>query len=308
MLRSILYKLNLAFIGLILICRPPIFAQSNNDFSWWNAKHNWDGYTHWTDYMTYSPGYFGPNALPIPSLPQGVLPNQIEVESQIKQQVQKGERTLDGSYRLFWPFSNGRVGVEVLHIYAERYMTDTILRDERAARFRNVEGFATGDLNFSTYISLLQNSQWPDILLRVNLRIASGSDIENARYTDLPGYHFDLSFGKNIFNTDHWNIRSYGMGGLYVWQITRNIQNDAILWGIGTSISYKNYGVQFEASGYHGYLNIGDRPAQLRLTGDFAINKFEYKFCITKGIKDIHYYTFALGVQYSFNPLKRTNE
>jgi len=90
MISSMHYKLNLLFTGLILICRPPIFAQSNIDFSWWNAKHNWDEYTHWTDYMTYSPGYFGPNALPIPSLPQGVLPNQIEVESQIKQQVQRG--------------------------------------------------------------------------------------------------------------------------------------------------------------------------------------------------------------------------
>ena len=37
-------------------------------FDWWNQIHNWDGATPWTQYMTYSHAYLGPNALPIPNV------------------------------------------------------------------------------------------------------------------------------------------------------------------------------------------------------------------------------------------------
>ncbi len=49
------------------------FYQSygQNDYEWWNEAHNYDGYTHWTNYIIYSPYYLGPNALPVPGVKRG---------------------------------------------------------------------------------------------------------------------------------------------------------------------------------------------------------------------------------------------
>jgi hypothetical protein len=276
-------------------------SQSNVDFSWWNNKHHWDGYTHWTDYLTYAPGYLGPNALPIPTIPIGKIGTQIEIEPQFFTHLQPGELSVNSSYRVLWPLANGKVGIELQHIAAEYYQTDSILRDKRAARYREVQGFSTGDLNITTYISLLRESQWPDVLLRMNLRTASGSDIEDARYTDMPGYFFDISAGKTINTKGGLNVRIYGMAGLYVWQIERHRQNDAPLWGVGSMFTLNSLSFNLEAAGFWGYLNHGDRPIQLRASTHFKMNNnFEFSMFGSKGVNDIFYYTLGFSGTYSF--------
>jgi hypothetical protein len=47
----------------------PLTAQEN--FSWWNELHNWDGLSPWEGYLIVSPDFFGPNALPVPKLQNG---------------------------------------------------------------------------------------------------------------------------------------------------------------------------------------------------------------------------------------------
>lgn len=295
------FFLRILLLTLLLTSGQSLRSQSNVDFSWWNNKHGWDGYSHWTDYLIYAPGYLGPNALPVPNIPNGRLGEQIEIETQIFTHSQPGELSVNSSYRVLWPMANGKMGIELEHIAAEYYQTDSILRDKRAARFRDVKGFATGDLNITTYISLLRDSQWPDVLLRINLRTASGSDIENARFTDMPGYFFDISAGKTINAKGKLNLRIYGMAGLYVWQIERRRQNDAPLWGFGTKLMSKTVSMDIGAAGFRGYLNNGDRPIQLRASTHFKMGKhFEIGVFGSKGVKDIYFYTLGFSGTYSF--------
>lgn len=295
------YFLRILLFTLLLTSGQSLRSQSNVDFSWWNNKHGWDGYSHWTDYLIYTPGYLGPNALPVPNIPNGRLGEQIEIETQVFTHSQPGELSVNSSYRVLWPLANGKMGIELQHVAAEFYQTDSILRDKRAARFRDVKGFATGDLNITTYISLLKDSKWPDILLRINLRTASGSDIENARYTDMPGYFFDISAGKNIYTNGKLTFRIYGMAGLYVWQIERRRQNDAPLWGFGTKLMSKTVSMDIGAAGFMGYLNNGDRPIQLRASTHFKMgNNFEFSIFGSKGVKDIFFYTLGFSGTYSF--------
>jgi len=43
------------------------FAQ--NDFQWWNDLHDWQpGDPGWRNMMKITPGYLGPNALPVPEV------------------------------------------------------------------------------------------------------------------------------------------------------------------------------------------------------------------------------------------------
>ncbi len=59
-----------------------IFLQAQ-DYSWWNLKHNWDGYSSWSDYLVVSPAYLGPNALPVPEVRKGFLQKQGTLELMI---------------------------------------------------------------------------------------------------------------------------------------------------------------------------------------------------------------------------------
>jgi len=185
------------FLSLSLLFSSLLHAQ---DYDWWNQKHNWDGVTSWTDYLIISPAYLGPNALPVPEIKKGILPKNRSLELGMDGHFNKGDQTGNLYSELFFPLFSQRVGLGISYVPLEMYRTDTIIRDQRRSREYDPRGFSLGDVYFSTYIHLIKEKEKiPDVLLSVNLRTASGSNIEGARHTDAPGYFFDLSAGKKIF-------------------------------------------------------------------------------------------------------------
>ena len=52
---------------LIFVLLVPLFATAQT-FDWWKNLVHWDGTTYWWKYLTMSPKYFGPNAIPVPAI------------------------------------------------------------------------------------------------------------------------------------------------------------------------------------------------------------------------------------------------
>ena len=66
MLRSLLIG------GLLIVSSAHVRAQ---DYLWWENNVNWDGISHWSTYIISSAANMGPNALPVPELPNGHVDN-----------------------------------------------------------------------------------------------------------------------------------------------------------------------------------------------------------------------------------------
>ena len=94
---SILYLITC----LQLIAFTPNSAFGQQNLSWWNDVHQWDGFTHWSQYMTYSTSYMGPNAIPIPEMKKGFLQNKLRFENGAEGHWSKGDNT----YNLFQKLS-----------------------------------------------------------------------------------------------------------------------------------------------------------------------------------------------------------
>ena len=99
------------------------------------------------------------------------------------------------------------------------------------------------------------------------------------------------------------------MGGIFVWQINQNRQNqnDAPLFGLGLNLEGKNWALSPAFRGYSGYLNNGDRPMALSLSGRVDVSARWQLFGIVQtGFGDLLYDSVELGSKFRFaNPLLR---
>lgn len=280
---------------IVLFCTN-LIAQ---DYAWWNNKHQWDGHTHWTAYIIYSPGYMGPNALPVPLMNADRLDGQHAFEWGTAGYLTHGEYTANLFYRGRYDIGNGLAAVEISHIAVEYYQMDSLIRDERRARSYDARGFATGDVNITTLLTLVRDHKWPDVVLRINLRTASGGKLRDARHTNSPGYYFDLSMGKdlNFRKAKSHTLRWYGMLGFYVWQTdyTDNRQNDAILAGSGLALSGSDYRLAAETAGYFGYRNERDSPIVVRLMYEVQYNNTKLKLMYQKAVHDLYHHHLSLS-------------
>jgi hypothetical protein len=297
------------FLALVLLWAWVGKAQN---FNWWNETHNWDGITPWSDYIITAPGFMGPNALPVPFLQNGLIPQEAFLEIGAESHRGMGDRTQNLSTRLFLPLFSSRVGLNLNMVPVEWFNTQVQTRDKRRARTRSGQGTAVGDVYVGTYIQLVQNkAHMPDILLTINLKTASGNQLQNARFTDAPGYFFDLSAGKKITfkNSFIKHLRPHGMAGLYVWQMQGDgyFQNDAILYGLGVDLKMKKLMLTNSICGYQGYIGNGDRALVYRFQVNTSfLSLLNYSFGFQKGFQDYAYTTFRVGCQLNLQKLSPT--
>lgn len=271
------------------------------DYSWWNSKHHWDGYTSWSSYLIYSPGFMGPNALPVPKIQTGHLPGKSSLEAGIEGHYSKGDQTANLFTELFFPLFSKRAGLGISYVPVEAYRTDTLTRDMRRSREYDPRGFSMGDVYFSTYVQLLEEKERiPDLLLTVNLKTASGTNLEGARHTDSPGYYFDVSAGKTLLNGEGKlkYLRAYAMLGFLVFQtnLVNNMQNDAFQYGTGFVLNFGRFRMDQQLGGYLGYLNNGDRPLVYRMNLTYGGQKrMDLKVRFQQGICDFPYSSLRIS-------------
>lgn len=294
------------FYILILLLFSAGLSAQEEDWSWWNDQHGWEsGMPGWRNWIIISPGYLGPNALPVPEVKRGFLENKTELEITASSHFHPGDPTQDISGRAYVPFGNGKIAVEVYGVLFEHYAYTEEIRNERYSRDKDGKGFAIGDLYFTTLIQLTKDRKFPNTMFRMALKTASGTNLEAARYADAPGYFFDFSISEDYGSAESFLFRPFGMIGFYSWQTNDelNLQNDALLYGLGVDAVVKSWRVTTSWSGYHGYKNNGDQPMQLNFDlrkdyGNTAL-KVQYQY----GLHDWLYKTLRFSFIWKLKPV-----
>jgi len=309
------------FLLLFFVVQLSMLLNAQDDFEWWNEAHHFDGTSHWTGYIIYSPYYMGPNALPVPRSEKGTIKKKGSFSLEGYYHDGQGDQTQNLRLSFYYPFLENRVAVEFKYIPFETFKMDYQTIIERRTRYLDGKGIAQGDFYFSTIIQLLKEKKFPDIALRMACRTASGTDLGNARFTDAPGYFFDLSGGKVVgLGKADYKMRFHAMTGFYSWQLNLpdNKQNDAILYGVGIDFNLKRWFINNAVEGYIGYFGgqkvivgdpedpvpFNDRPMIYRLKAGRVYANWEMFIGYQHGIIDFPYNSFSVGISYLFPPFK----
>ena len=306
-------------VALIVFFSVKGAVSQEDDASWWNETHHWDGITSWTQYIIYSPYYQGPNALPVPFSQKGKVKDRFEVRTDLEGHFSNGDKTQDILIDCYLPLVKNKIAVEFYGVPVEHYKMDEPTVIERRARNRSGEGYSAGDFYFSTIFQVIKDKKMPDVALRMACKTASGAKLSDARYTDAPGYFFDLSLGKDLLFTDKFvqKIRFHGMIGFYSWQMNlpENPQNDAVLYGAGLDLSFSGFCINNSLEGYSGYFGkelvivtdkedpvpFNDRPIIYRLDIMKQTDYFDFGLGYQLGVKDFLYQTFKVSLIYHFS-------
>jgi hypothetical protein len=298
----------LLFIFLVIQLLPgSLYAQSNKeDFGWWNELHDWqEGDPGWKNYMKITPGYLGPNGLPVPEVKKGILIQKTELRITASNHFHPGDPTQDLSAELFIPFVKSKVAIEMFGVFYEKFAFSDEIRNERFARIEDGKGTAIGDFYFNTLIQLTRNRKFPNTLLRFGTKTASGNMLDGARYSDTPGYYFDLSFSKKIGKNDLSYFLPFGLFGFYAWQTMddRNLQNDAYMYAIGFDYVLNSWNFSTSCSGYTGYKEERDKPMQLNFDVRKDLKRSAFRFQYNYGIRHWDYKTIRFSYILKMNPI-----
>lgn len=233
----------------------------------------------------------GPNALPVPEITNGSITPYSFLETGLTGHIGKGDKTgnivLNSIIR-----AGNKAALGLYFVPYEIYNMDTnTSRNVRNTRDYDGKGSSVGDVYIKGYFQIIENkTKLPDLMLTFGVRTASGNNLEAARFIDAPGYFFHLSAGKTkpIKNSKFQSFRYYCMAGMYAWQTysDKYKQDDALVYGIGGTLTHKHFILDEQIGGYFGYLNDGDRP----LVNRFSISSARDK---TVNIKLLFQYGFA---------------
>lgn len=272
-----------------------LFSQVNDGYN--DPYNHWDGITHWTKYLTVSPGKFGPNALPVPRLENGLIDSVLTLQGSFLYHHNKGDKSPAVYGAIFIP-AGKKVTFEISGVLAEYFNLSPELRFERRTFQLYGKGFTVGDIYLKNHIQLLKDhSKLPDLSFHVSFKTSTGGALQKARYTDAHGYQLYLSSGKSKTLADlNGNLRLYGLLGFFSWQTYDNLhrQDDAVMYGAGVGVTVNNLTLKHELTGYYGYRNLGDRPLVYRLEFLHASKK-TFSIAYQYGINDFDYHSFAIN-------------
>jgi hypothetical protein len=279
------------------------FAQeADSDYGWWNEQHGWqEGDPGWRNWIRITPGYLGPNALPVPHVQKGELKKAAELELKASNHFHRGDPTRDLSGYVYIPFAGNRIAVEMYGVVFEQFSFSEEIRNERFARIRDGKGTAIGDFYFSTLIQLVRDKAFPNTVFRFATKTASGNQLEGARYTDSPGYFMDFSFSKELGRKNS-SFKPFLMLGFYSWQTNDelNLQNDALLYGLGLDYTKPDWLLSTSLSGYSGYKEERDKPMQINfdLRRDFSDKAIRLQY--HHGLRHREYKTVSVSFIWMF--------
>lgn len=279
----------------------PVLSQNNEDYTWWNETHNWDGKTHWSNMIKRLPGLMGPNALPIPKVRNSNIDRNLIFSKTYNYHFSKNEIALNPQFNLEIPIAPNKVAIDLNYVPFEYYKTNEYIRNQRFARKKSAKGATTGDLYIGTIIQLLnKDKHLINAILRLTLKTTTGKDLANARHIDAPAYHFDINFGRefNLKNSFLTKISTNCMLGLYVWQMNseKNRQNDAFLFGIRNDFYFKNFVYTNSFLSYTGYLKQYDRPIAINNSVKIPFKNIDFYFSHSYGLRDHIKHTFSSGI------------
>jgi hypothetical protein len=258
--------------------------------------------------MQIAPNFMGPNALPVPDLSRGVQFNRRSLEMAYHGSFSNGDDTHSLYLNLDYTVVKDLISVFVYFNIYERFSMTESERIRRGidSRFFESTGSEVGDVYYGFSLQLLKNRpKGPDLAVRGAVKTASGENVENGRYTDSPGYYFDLSLSRAFDLQEGAFIRPYLMLGFYSWQTydVINPQNDAPIYGLGVLSAVSDWTFSAELTGYTGWKQNGDSPLVIRAEAVRSFGKIDARLAFEHGINDFQFTTAKVGVRYHINTL-----
>ncbi len=268
---------------------------SSQDHQWWADNVQWDGKSHWSSYIISMPRYLGPNALPIPELSWGNVPEHSTLGWELQGHFMRGDRTANAVLRGVYRVTPGKIALEAFWIPAEYAVVSHERKTERRVFHRFYDRrWATGDVYVQTTLQLFKGGNKEGFMLRIGQRMPASNMQGAARFTDAPGFYSDLS--KSMELGGDWCLA--GMAGVYIWQTNRDdqFQNDALLFGAGLSRSFGPVQMDLSFRGYLGYMGSGDDPLAAAARILFSGERWNGRFTLQQGFLDLRYTTLSFGV------------
>ncbi len=252
-----------------------------------------------------APGHFGPNALPIPDMLDGVAKNELHLElSGDYHQSFRGDKTLTQTVKIIVPLYPDWVNFSIWVPLREWYKNSDNSHLRPQPEQSGKSGKESGDIYISTDIQILkQGPTRPDIIIRAGIKTASGGSFEEARYMDSPGYFFDATLAKSIkFDNEVWKeLRVAGSAGFLCWQVGDALQNDAYMYGVQAKLKTKYVTSSVTWSGYTGWIGNGDAPMSIKAEIRGDIKRFEPFIGYQYGLRDYPYNNVRIGLAYRIN-------
>lgn len=276
------------------------FSGYSQTFGWWASTVKWDGVTPWSRYIITQPAYMGPNALPVPRISNGSIDSSFFIGSTATAHFSKGDHTQNISVYGNYCLVKNVISVDAMWVPYERFNVSHEVKEMRhvfSAYYYRKE--AIGEVHLNTNIQLLNRwRKYIQLAMRVGYRFPSGSAFGAARFTDAPGYYFDLSFGKPLNPSLKW----VGMLGFYAWQYEKFTigQNDAFLFGTGLELNKNGWQAETGIAGYMGYMNEGDKPIVFRIGAEKNIRRAGLLFRFQQGLHDFKFTSIECGAKYRF--------
>jgi hypothetical protein len=249
--------------------------------------------------MIYSPRFLGPNALPVPTMADGSVDSLQSLALSLVSHFSKGDKTknfrLSANYCLVKDF----ISADINWVPYEWFRVSPEVKDERHVYpyFYN-DRQASGDIYFNLNLQLLNRlRKYIHLAFRTGYRYPTSTAVGSARYTDAPGYHFDISAAKPLSDN---RLKLTAMVGFYVWQLNIAGQNDAFLFGGGVEYHQQDWYYQLNCRGYSGYRHNGDDPVILESTLEKRFRNFGFSLNLYQGVHDYKFTSIGLGAKYIF--------
>lgn len=228
------------------------------------------GQTPWPDQIQHVTRFLGPHALPVDELPDARPDTAAWLRLRGNYHHSEWDNTYAGLATLHLPLYSSRVSLRLHMVGYEYFEQKEAAVDFRHQKETRLQGSAVGDLNLATLITLWEESdQGPAVQGIINLRTASGGNLEQARFIDAPGYTIKVAAGKSwpLKTPLLKSLRAYTQAGLRVYQTRRDnfFQNDLFVHGLGLELNGKHWRIRQELAGYVGYFDRGDKPLVYRL-------------------------------------------
>ena len=274
--------------------------------AWWTNLVNWDGVTHWSKYITFSPGYMGVNALPIPAIGNGSIDSVTSIGITGNFHFSKGDNSQNPALYGNICVVKDKVSLDINWVPVEWFQMSHAIKEKRKVYWeeyylKKAHGDLYMNVNFQLFNHWRKNIH---LAFRAGFKYASSDGVEAARMTNTPGYCFDLSAGRKFSPNSNW--KWIGMMGFYVWETNndrpRLYQDDAYLAGLGVEFSKNKFRLQSCFAGYFGYFEgYDDDPVVYRLSLEKRLKKSSLLFRFQQGLNDIHYSSFETGIKFNFD-------
>lgn len=248
-----------------------------------------------------SPAYFGPNALPIIDMSDGLTYNHLRLEV-----------AADG----YFGFNNNRTADIIARVHVPLFTRWANLSlwmpiYEWYDQFDG-KGSGAGDVYISTDVQVLHNDWFktdkakyiPQMTVRLGMKTASGGQYERLRHYDCPGYFFDLAIGQSI-PVKQVTLRFAGSVGFLCWQTNTAQQNDAVMYGLQAQLKHEYVSLTATWGGYVGWQKNGDRPMSVKARIAGHIKGFEPYVQYQYGIQDYPFHQVRVGLVYNLDILKK---